>query len=114
MAGKSCPRIAWPVIVVTALLGCALIWCIVVWVRVSLHKPHIVFFLVDDLGWNDVGYHNPDMYTPTIDKLARQGVKLEHHYSQPFCTPSRAALLSGKYPVRGNVICDIDVNILVE
>ena len=61
--------------------------------------PHIVFIMADDYGWNDVGYHNPDVHTPTLDKLAAAGVKLDNYYVQPICTPSRSQLLSGKYQV---------------
>ena len=49
-------------------------------------------------GWNDIGYHNPDVRTPFLDELARTGVELDRHYAQPLCTPSRAALLTGYYP----------------
>lgn len=62
-------------------------------------QPHILLIVADDYGWNDVGYHNPEMYTPTIDKLASAGVKLENYYVQPICTPSRSQLMSGKYQV---------------
>ena len=60
--------------------------------------PNIIFVLADDLGFNDVGYHNPDIITPHIDALARTGVTLEQNYMQPLCTPSRSSLLTGMYP----------------
>ena len=60
-------------------------------------QPHVIYFLADDLGWNDVGYHGSFVQTPTIDELASEGVKLERFYMNPICTPSRAALLSGRY-----------------
>jgi arylsulfatase A-like enzyme len=63
-------------------------------------RPNIVFFLIDDLGWSDVSYHGGDIKTPHIDKLAAGGVKLEAFYVQPVCSPTRAALMTGRYPMR--------------
>lgn len=63
-------------------------------------RPHIVVFLADDLGWNDVGYHGGEIRTPNIDELATQGVRLEQFYVQPVCSPTRAAFLTGRYPIR--------------
>ena len=63
-------------------------------------KPNILFILVDDLGWKDVGYHGSDIKTPNIDKLAQSGARLEQFYSQQICTPARAALMTGRYPLR--------------
>jgi arylsulfatase A-like enzyme len=63
-------------------------------------RPHVVIFLADDLGWNDVGYHGGSIPTPHIDRLAGSGVRLERFYVQPVCTPTRAALMTGRYPIR--------------
>lgn len=66
-------------------------------------RPNIVFIVADDLGWNDVGYHNPSMITPNIDKLAYQGVILNHSYVQPVCSPSRHAFMTGYYPFKAGL-----------
>ena len=56
--------------------------------------------MADDLGWKDVGFHGSDIKTPNIDKLAQDGARLEQFYVQPMCTPTRAALMTGRYPCR--------------
>ncbi|XP_060582982.1 arylsulfatase B-like, partial [Ruditapes philippinarum] len=66
-------------------------------------RPNIVFIVADDLGWNDVGFHNPSMITPNIDKLAYQGVLLNHSYVQPVCSPSRHAFMTGYYPFKAGL-----------
>ncbi len=60
-------------------------------------QPNILVIVADDLGWADVGYHDSPIATPNIDRLAREGVELDQHYVAPMCTPTRAALLSGRY-----------------
>ena len=66
-------------------------------------KPlNIVLIVADDMGWNQVGYHGSAYYeTPNIDRLARAGVQFHHAYSAaPICSPTRAALMTGKAPAR--------------
>jgi len=69
-------------------------------VRTPVLRPNIVYIVADDQGWKDVGFHGSDIRTPNIDSLARGGVRLEQFYTLPFCTQSRAALLTGRYPFR--------------
>ncbi len=63
-------------------------------------RPHIVYIVSDDQGWKDVGFRGSDIATPNLDGLARGGARLEQFYAQPMCTPSRAALMTGRYPHR--------------
>ncbi len=65
-------------------------------------KPNVILFLVDDLGWADVGYEGSSLYaTPNIDRFAKQGVRFTQAYSAcPVCSPSRASILTGEYPAR--------------
>lgn len=58
--------------------------------------PHIIFILTDDQGFNDIGYHSREIRSPTLDKLASEGVRLENYYVQPLCTPSRSQLITGR------------------
>ncbi|XP_075056448.1 arylsulfatase J [Mixophyes fleayi] len=63
------------------------------------HQPHIIFILADDQGYRDIGYHGSEIRTPTLDKLASEGVKLENYYVQPICSPSRSQFITGKYQI---------------
>ncbi|XP_071530424.1 LOW QUALITY PROTEIN: arylsulfatase H-like [Panulirus ornatus] len=86
------------------------LWCTLVLVTVaggtSSRPPNILVFLADDLGIGDLGcYGNTTIKTPNIDRLASEGVKLTHHLAAaPMCTPSRAAVLTGRYPSRYGLV----------
>lgn len=64
------------------------------------YMPHVVVIVADDLGWGEVGYHGGAVPTPNIDRLAGEGVALERMYAQPVCSATRAALLTGRDPIR--------------
>ncbi len=68
-------------------------------------KPNVVLILADDLGWTDLKCFGSDLYqTPNIDKLAKDGMKFTQHYSAcTVCSPTRAAILTGKYPARTHI-----------
>jgi arylsulfatase A-like enzyme len=68
-------------------------------------KPNIVFFLIDDMGWQDAGYMGSTYYdTPSIDRLAAQSIRFDHAYSAAAnCAPTRAAIMSGQYAPRTGI-----------
>ena len=63
-------------------------------------EPNVVILLADDLGWADVGFHEGEIRTPHIDRLARGGIRLEGYYVQPICSPTRSSLMTGRYTYR--------------
>jgi arylsulfatase A-like enzyme len=63
-------------------------------------RPNVVIIVADDLGWADVGYHGAPIATPSIDRLAREGLQLGRFYTAPVCTPTRAMLMTGRDPIR--------------
>ncbi len=67
-------------------------------------KPNVILFLVDDMGWMDCGAYGSRYYeTPHIDAFARRGMRFTNAYAQPLCSPTRASLLTGKYPARHGI-----------
>ena len=64
-------------------------------------RPNVIVMVADDLGWADVGFHgNTEIDTPSLDRIAREGVQLDRFYATPICTPTRAALMTGRDPMR--------------
>ena len=64
-------------------------------------RPNILIILADDLGYADVGFNGgKDIKTPNLDTLAAAGARLEQFYVQPVCSPTRASLMTGRYPMR--------------
>lgn len=82
---------------ITAFLFCAFL----LHAAAAETRPNIVFFMADDLGYADCGFNGGrQLKTPHLDKLARAGTVLESFYVQPVCSPTRAALMTGRYPMR--------------
>jgi hypothetical protein len=67
---------------------------------IAADAPNIVVILADDLGWKDVGFNRGELRTPNLDRLAAGGATLSAFYAQPYSTQTRAALLTGRYPMR--------------
>jgi len=63
-------------------------------------RPNIVIIMADDLGWADVGYYGGRISTPHLDRLAQEGVRLENFHVSPLCSPTRAGLMTGRWPIR--------------
>ena len=64
-------------------------------------KPNFIIFLTDDQGYNDVVvYGSANIKTPNLDQMAKEGIRFTNFYAQPLCGASRAALLTGSYPIR--------------
>ena len=74
----------------------------------SAVKPNVIIILADDLGYGDLGcYGHPSIRTPNLDRMAREGMRFTDFYSAAeVCTPSRAALLTGRYPIRSGMAHD--------
>lgn len=67
----------------------------------ALDKPNVIIFLVDDMGWTDGSALGSDYYeTPNLQRLADEGMTFTQAYAQPLCSPSRVALMTGRYPAR--------------
>jgi arylsulfatase B len=86
--------------VVLAVSASSFGWVLLAAAQPAVPRPHILYIISDDQGWKDVGFHGSDIKTPNIDQLAQGGVRLEQFYAQSMCTPSRAALMTGRYPHR--------------
>ena len=72
----------------------------------EVDKPHIVYILVDDWGWANVGYHRNlptrEVDTPNFDSLVKNGLELDQFYAYKFCSPTRSSLMTGRLPIHVN------------
>jgi arylsulfatase A-like enzyme len=88
---------AWRRVAAGAAAAALALWA---FVAGGAERPHIVYILADDLGWADVGFHGSRIETPNLDAIAASGAMLNAFYVQPFSSQTRAALLTGRYPMR--------------
>ncbi|CAM9134617.1 unnamed protein product [Ectocarpus sp. 12 AP-2014] len=75
-------------------------------------RPNVFFIMIDDMGWDDIGYQSVDLerVTPVLDKLAAGGVKMTNYYTMHTCTPARASLMTGRYTVRYGMQYNAPIN----
>ena len=79
--------------------------CVAIAAPSAAARPNVIIFLADDLGWADVGFHDGDQIdTPSLDRLAQEGLELSRFYTTPICSPTRAALMTGRDPIRLGVV----------
>ncbi len=64
--------------------------------RAATRQPNILILVADDMGWGDPGYHGSEIKTFHIDSIANSGVRFTHFYAYPWCSPTRAALMTGR------------------
>ena len=73
---------------------------------ITADKPHILFLMVDDWGWANVGYHRDtptrEVQTPNFDSLVRNGLELDQHYGYNVCSQSRSSFMSGRLTIHVN------------
>ena len=91
---------------VAMLLAMVLLVSYTITITNAADKPHIVYVLVDDWGWANVGYHRDpptkEIDTPNIDSLVKGGLELDQFYAYQFCSPSRSSLMTGRFPIHVN------------
>ncbi|XP_053394808.1 steryl-sulfatase-like isoform X2 [Mercenaria mercenaria] len=87
---------------------------LIVWFPCVVAKTNIILFIADDLGYGDIGcYGNHSVRTPNIDSIASDGIKMTQHLAAAsLCTPSRSALLTGRYPVRTGMASPVMMRVI--
>ena len=81
-----------------AMLAAALL--LVPQLSLAASRPNLVHIVIDDLGFHDVGYKDPEIISPNIDALRAQGVELGRFFSAKWCAPARGSMQTGRYPWR--------------
>ncbi len=91
-------QLLWPVVVLVFLTGS----CQQSQTAPISNSPNFIIIFADDLGYGDLScYGHPNIHTPRIDQMAREGIRMTNwHSAAPVCTPSRASLMTGRYPIR--------------
>lgn len=81
-----------------------LVFSLLVPAVIAGERPNIIIMVADDLGWSDVGFHGGEIDTPSLDRLAAEGMELSRFYTTPICSPTRAALMTARDPMRLGVV----------
>ncbi len=93
-----------PAALAAILLGAASLAPVPALAAAAPARPNVLFFLVDDMGWMDCGVYGSKYYeTPHIDRFAARAMRFTDAYAQPLCSPTRASLMTGKYPARHGI-----------
>jgi len=83
---------------------CVFLFSVLATLAAAAKKPHVLFIVVDDLGWDDVGFRSHQIRTPHIDSLAKAGVVLNQYYVQDVCSPSRATFMTGRFAMHHSIV----------
>eukprot|EP00483_Globobulimina_turgida_P006471 UN06481 len=76
----------------------------ILWIKIESKPPNIIFFLADDLGYDDLGFQdNNQIHTPNINGLRQQSQFLEWYYGTPLCTPTRSTIMTGSFPLHTGI-----------
>ena len=89
-------RLATPVLIILATVAAG--------PAAAEDQPNILVIVSDNQGWMDLGYNGSEIHTPHLDRLAETGVRLDHFYVYPMCSPTRAAFISGRAPSRYGIL----------
>lgn len=87
----------------TILLICAWVWAVSVHAEEKPKRPNIILIVADDLGYSDLGVYGSEISTPNLDRLAKEGLRLQEFYNNSICAPTRASLLTGQYQHKAGV-----------